>query len=183
MIYTLKSGFLQLCQDQIPGVFKEYPRSHLLFSRSPILDWTRLYWDEKVYTIIGYNNINFIICDYCNTNWNEMCRFSAAQTNANCRRIKEFILDLSTFFFKDRLKVSGCQNLLFFTAFRACLSTTIFICKRKTMCNEKNWICKLGSKMAADSRKWWYYLKRSSKTSWIFAWNFQECFFIPRCMS
>ena len=52
------SGFLQLSQDQIPEVFKE-------FSWSPILDKTRLYGVKKVYTIIGYSDKNLIVFDYC----------------------------------------------------------------------------------------------------------------------
>ena len=36
-------GFLQLSQDQIPVVFKEFSRSQLLFSMSPILGRSRLH--------------------------------------------------------------------------------------------------------------------------------------------
>ena len=59
------TGFLQLSQDQIPGVFKNFSRSHLPFSRSPILEKTCLYGVKKVYSIIGYDNKNLIVFDYC----------------------------------------------------------------------------------------------------------------------
>ena len=104
-----RTGFLQLRLDQIPGVFKEFSRSHLLFFFSGVPFWTKL-----VYVVLGYGDtkiFSFLIIanSACLKHWIKCTGFLKARQI----QVEEYSMSFPglSIFFKDRLKRCKYQKL------------------------------------------------------------------------
>ena len=61
----LKQGYYSSVKIKFQEYSRSIPGVICFFTRSPILDKTRVYVVKKVYEIIAYDDKNFIIFDYC----------------------------------------------------------------------------------------------------------------------